>query len=205
MIRTFLVLAALLSGLAVQAADGIVPGKRFAVPFAVDGKPALNFAVVTIDTAGKATLRVVYAKEGKPPDEKFYWLTPRDQPPPDPIPPDPIPPPPPPPPDTKWQVMFYVESGDLDNLPAGQRDMLASLVFRQGLKAKGHALVGVFDRQMVGPDGKIPERFQAWYRAIEGDPLPRVGIAPLSGGDVLDFPLPANEAALWKLLETGGK
>ena len=44
-----------------------------------------------------------------------------------------------------------------------------------------------------------------WWRAVDGDPLPRIALAPLDGGDISDYPLPANKEELWAMLEGGVK
>jgi len=108
------------------------------------------------------------------------------------------PPPPPPPPDEKKQYVFFVETADLDNLPKAQRDMLASLTLRDELAAKGHKFLGQWD-----DDTQPTANQQAWYDAIQGDPMPRIAVAPVNGGSIVDYPLPANAAELRKLLGGG--
>lgn len=89
------------------AAEGIRPGVHFAVPFAVDGESTINRATVTVDAAGKATLRVLYVK-GQSIAELTYTLT-RDgepEPGPDPQPdPKPEPEPEPTPPENLWAII----------------------------------------------------------------------------------------------------
>jgi hypothetical protein len=46
----------------------------------------------------------------------------------------------------------------------------------------------------------VPANLKPYWDAIQGDPLPRVAIAPLGGGAVRDFPMPADSVALYKLL-----
>jgi hypothetical protein len=130
-----------------------------------------------------------------------------------PDPPDPDPDPDPPlPPVSKWQVMFFHEADQLDNLPTAQVDILSGRVFREALEAKGHSFEGCYDVSAVaktgrtcGPMGCVTPTapdFAPWWAAVKGDPMPRIAIAPLSGGDVRDFPLPADAAAVFKLLES---
>jgi hypothetical protein len=109
----------------------------------------------------------------------------------------PSPPEPAPLPGAKFQVAFLIESGDLDNLPAAQRAMLASLTLRDDLARRGHHFVGVLERDQAN---SAPAALAPFYAAVEGDPFPRVAIAPLAGGDVIDKPLPADQAALYQLL-----
>jgi hypothetical protein len=110
----------------------------------------------------------------------------------------------PPQPNIKFQVMFFMESGQLDNLSDAQRNMLASLVFRDGIRQKGHVLVGIWDKDLTDPNNKIPERYKPYFDVINGKTLPRICIAPVDGGTIQDYPLPADEAGFWALL-TGGK
>lgn len=129
-----------------------------------------------------------------------------------PNPPDP-PDPPAPNPTAKWQVMFFLESTDVDDLPAGQIELISSLAFRQSLEAAGHRFMGRYDRDSVmetrstcngttcRPYLAVKSDLAPWWGAVKGDPLPRLAIAPIDGGDIRDFPMPADEAALYKLLE----
>ena len=122
---------------------------------------------------------------------------------PGPNPPDPPDPPDPPPPDQKWQVVIVYEMNDLDNLPGSQQAIISGLVFRKALADAGHALVpgGIVDQHIKDKDGKVPTPLVAYLEACEGDPLPRICIAPFSGGDVRDYPLPITEAGVLELLE----
>lgn len=115
--------------------------------------------------------------------------------------PDPLPDPPPPP-GQKWQVVFIYERDQLDNLLRGQQLVLSSLVFRSRLEKAGHKLVGIVDQHIkdVSKGGVLAP----FFAAVKGDPLPRMCIAPLKGGKILDFPF-ADEAEVFKLLETGGR
>ncbi|HUT88707.1 MAG TPA: hypothetical protein VMY37_04375 [Thermoguttaceae bacterium] len=114
-----------------------------------------------------------------------------------PTPPDP---PVPPPVDRKYQVAFFLKALDLENLPQGQQTILGSLTLREELKKRGHVLLGVYDKDCTGPGG-LPEKLKPWWKSIEGDALPRVALAPIDGGEIRDYPLPADPTALWKLLE----
>jgi hypothetical protein len=132
---------------------------------------------------------------------------------PGPNPPVPPIPPVPPNPTAKWQVAFFFQSETLDNLPSGQRDMISGRVFRDSLTAKGDAYLGGFDVDTMAKtirrcDGTkcytvyaVPADLVAFWDAVKGDPLPRIAIAPLDGGDVRDFPMPMDVAAFWALLE----
>ena len=119
-----------------------------------------------------------------------------------PDPPDP-PPPPPPPPGQKWQVVIVFERTQLPNLPRGQQVIIGSLTFRERLAKAGHRLVAVVDQHTAGAGGKRPAELAAYLAACEGDPVPRICLAPIGGGKVLDFPLPADEEAVLALLEKG--
>lgn len=121
----------------------------------------------------------------------------------EPIPP---PPPPPPPPDQKWQVVIIYELDDRDNYSRGQQVILTSLEFRARLKKEGHRLVpgGIVDQDVIDADGAIAKELAPYFSASEGDPLPRICIAPLGGGRVLDFVLPETEQAVFDLLNRKG-
>ena len=159
--------------------------------------------------------------EGDPGDYAVIYLPPGDgQPvvqrvtlggvkPPDPQP-DPEPDPQPPPQPAKWQVAIFVESADLDTMPLPQLEITSSLVFRKTLESSGHKLLGVWDKDRPtttvcegGVCRQVPTggKHDAFWAAVSGDPLPRVAIAPLGGGPVQDFPLPATAAELLQLLQ----
>ena len=120
-------------------------------------------------------------------------------------PPDPIDPPLPP--GKKWQVAVVYEKEDAIKLPAAQRLIISGLKFRDKLKAAGHKLVpgGIIDQHIVDADGSVPADLKPYLDAAKGKVMPRLCIAPISGGDVLDFPLPATEADVLELLEKGIK
>ena len=122
-----------------------------------------------------------------------------------PIPPDP------PPVNAKWQVLFFVESADLDSLTLPQLEMVSGLLFRQELNKAGHKFLGTFDKDrssgqtVVSQDGTCltvqrESKYDVWWKAITGKAVPLVAIAPIAGGDIQTFPLPANAAALDRLL-----
>ena len=113
--------------------------------------------------------------------------------------PDPPDPPIPPEPGGPWQILMFHQ-----NLKASsqeQRMLLTSQRIQQEIAKAGHALLGILDVDSSGVGGSRG-KYTDWWRVIEGDPLPRIAIAPLRGGDILDHPLPATEAEFWKLLET---
>ena len=120
-------------------------------------------------------------------------------------PPDPINPPLPP--GKKWQVAVVYEKENAIKLPVAQRLIISSLEFRDKLKVAGHKLVpgGMVDQHIVAADGSIPADLKPYLDAAKGKALPRLCIAPIGGGDVLDFPLPATEVDVLELLEKGKK
>lgn len=132
-----------------------------------------------------------------------------------PLPPDPPDPPDPPTPtDQKWMVVFFYESSDTPKLPAAQQTLLSSLLVRQRLTAAGHKFLACLDKDRdlkyakeCFSDGTcryllVEDQWSDWWDAVVNDPMPRVAIAPLNGGYVQDFLLPANETELNKLLST---
>lgn len=130
----------------------------------------------------------------------------------EPVPPNPPDPPIPPNPTSKWQVAFFYQSDTLDNMSLSQKEMIAGLLFRNDLKSKGHSYLGGFDVDSVAKTVRkcdaakcytiytVPANLKPYWDAIQGDPLPRIAIAPLGGGTVRDFPMPADSTALYKLL-----
>jgi len=118
-----------------------------------------------------------------------------------PAPPPKPPDPPPPPPGRKWQVMFFHQSDQLDNLPLPQRELLAGLAFREELESRGHHFAGAFDVDAVTRSGKGDASHKTWWAAVDGDAMPRVALAPREGGDVIDFPLPADAESLFRILQ----
>lgn len=207
MVRYLVFLALLVAGFA-QAADttGIVPGQEFRIPFQVDGQPLAKGgkAAASIGSDGVGTIRVMFARDGDA-EELFYTITRSDSPTPTPTPgpsptPVPVPKPDPRPVEpAKYQILFFHESGDLDNLTSAQQDMLAGLAFRSGLTAKGHVFLGSLDKNSITAAGG------QWAEWVKGQATPGVCLAPVAGGDVIRIPLPADEAEFWKKLESGGK
>ena len=109
------------------------------------------------------------------------------------------PPPPPPPPNGKWQVMLFYQSSELDNMPLAQRELIAGRKFREDLAKRGHYFAGAFDVDaIVRTSGELT----TWWASVQGDPMPRVAVAPREGGDVAGYPLPADVAEFFKLLES---
>jgi len=117
--------------------------------------------------------------------------------------PDPTPPEPdPPPPGGKKQVVLWVTEQQLDNLPQGQRDILNSLVFRQWLTSGGHVLLEVADPANFS--GSSPGRWGPWLASVAGQSLPAISLAPVGGGPVKTYPLPASVEAAKTLIGGSG-
>ena len=114
-------------------------------------------------------------------------------------PPDPPKPPDPNPADQKHLIMIFYRANLLDNMTRDQRTILTSLSLRQRLKADGHRVVEILDYDAFSA-GSIPERYEPWFRAVKDDPMPRICLAPIEGGVIRDYPLPANQEKLWELL-----
>ncbi len=125
---------------------------------------------------------------------------------PDPEPPDPEPGPNPPDPEPepqpgiKWQIILFYESDDLDDLPLEQRAIILSTDVRRRIETDGHLLHGAFDDDAQDASG-VPDSLRPWWAVIQGDAMPRVALAPRSGGEVKDYPLPADVPAFFQLLE----
>lgn len=130
-----------------------------------------------------------------------------------PQPPDPVDPPDPPPvPMLKWQVGFILEMKDLESMPLSQVELVSGLAFRDELKSKGHVFFRALDRdeqssiiskceEGVCSNVLMGDEYKAWFDAVQGKSGPYVLIAPKAGGKVQAFPLPANRAELYKLLD----
>jgi hypothetical protein len=101
--------------------------------------------------------------------------------------PEPKPPEPEPRPDQKYQVVILIESGNLDDLPSGQLEIVASRKFRAALQAAGHQLVAIVDR-----DTPPSDRLRPFFAAASGKSPPLLLRAPLAGGQIEAIPLPAN-------------
>lgn len=118
--------------------------------------------------------------------------------------PDPGPDPPDPPtPGGKYQLVFWYTEQQLDNLPQGQRDILTSLVFRDWLRSQGHVLVEVLDPANFG--AVVPDKWKPWVNSILNQPLPRISLSPVEGGQVTSYQLPADMEACKKLLAAPGR
>lgn len=136
-----------------------------------------------------------------------------------PAPPDPVDPvdpddpvEPPKPPMLKWQVGFILEMKDLEKMPLSQVELVSGLAFRDELKSKGHTFVRAWDKDEKSvlisscEDGVCNNRltgdvYEAWFNAVKDKSGPFVLIASPKGGKVQAFPLPANRADLYKLLD----
>lgn len=116
--------------------------------------------------------------------------------------PDPLPPPPP---GDKYQIVIVYESNERENLPSGQQVILSSLTFREELKKAGHKLVegGIVDQHIKDAGGKVHATLAPFFNACKGKKLPRLCLAPLKGGTIVTYPLPADEVGVFKIL--GGK
>ena len=112
---------------------------------------------------------------------------------------DPPPDPPGPLPGQKYQLVLFVAADNLDQMDPSQRHLVTSLNVRTGLREHGHHLVQVIDNDQIREG--VPTKWVPFVEAVMGDALPRVAIAPVEGGAVSDYPLPANYLALLKFLE----
>ena len=108
--------------------------------------------------------------------------------------PDPIEPQP----GQKFQVVVFLAADKLDEMEPAQRNIATSLTFRRELAETGHKLKQVIDDDQIRAG--VPAKWLPWVQAVMGDPLPRYAIAPIRGGKIRDFPLPANGDALIKEL-----
>jgi len=122
-----------------------------------------------------------------------------DAPDPEPDPDPPLPPDPEPEPGGPWQILMFHESSQLPETPLSQRILLVSSNIQEKLASRGHVLLGIFDVDSSGSDD-TKGKYADWWRSIEGDPLPRIALSGMEGGKIFDYPLPADEAAFWKLL-----
>ena len=111
---------------------------------------------------------------------------------------DPVLPQPPGPATGPKHLVFFVEADNLDQMPPAQRYLVNSLQARQNLLAKGHRLILVMDDDQL--ESPTTGKWKPWIDSVRGDKLPRVGIAPAEGGDVLDYPLPVDWKHLMELL-----
>ena len=112
--------------------------------------------------------------------------------------PDPTPDPTPGPVGPK-QMMFFVISNDLDQLPLGQRVILTSLNVRKNLEDKGHKFLLVVDDGQINEG--VPSEYLAWIKAAKDKDLPLIAIAPKEGGKIVTYPMPKDYKELLELLE----
>ena len=103
-------------------------------------------------------------------------------------------PPDPPEPSGPWQIMMFYDAQYLDDYQPEKRLLLNSLILRDKLEADGHVFLEALEKSDIR-DG-VPSRYTPWVNAVLNDPLPRIALAPLEGGKVMDFPLPENVEAL---------
>ncbi len=139
----------------------------------------------TVSPPATATYTLVAQAEGLPTETAQRVLTVTDKPPP-----------------TKWQVMIVTETANLDNLARRQQAMISGLVFRQALEAKGHKWLPSADQDAAKD---APEAYKPWFEAAKNKPRPTLLLAPVQGGDIKGYPLPADEAAFWDFVEKGVK
>lgn len=112
--------------------------------------------------------------------------------------PDPPNPPDPPVPGGPYQIMMFYDADQLDNLPAGQRELLTSLSLRQSLVSAGHVVLEILDESSISSN--TPSKYKAFFDSVRGDQLPRIALAPKAGGKVDDYPLPESVEKLMQLL-----
>ena len=108
-------------------------------------------------------------------------------------------PPPPPPNDGPFKIWF-VETGDRTNLPAGQRNLLASLVYRQRLEALGHDYQETLFPHIIDSP---PDRLSNVARAVReaSVSLPAVVLEDIQGGAIKVIAMPADYETLAKELD----
>lgn len=106
-------------------------------------------------------------------------------------------PPKPPTPGGPYQVVMFYDEQQLDDLPVAQRDLLTSMVAQGKIAQAGHVVQGVLSVQSIG---STTGPLAPFIKEVQGDPLPRIAVAPKSGGVVRDYPLPASLADLEALL-----
>lgn len=94
------------------------------------------------------------------------------------------------------EVLIFRESADTPSLPAGQQEIVASLLIRDQLAARGHVLLGVFD-----PDDKPPAELADWWTAAGEAAPPLLLDRPAGGGPIRVAALPEDPAALFHHLE----
>lgn len=126
-------------------------------------------------------------------EEAEFKVTTEDSPdPPDPNPdPDPDPGP--------KQLMFFYHPDKLDNYSRGQRALFIGLSARDKLEKAGHVFLEAVDVRRLG---ELPERFDAWEKAVSDVDMPAVAWAPKEGGEIAHAAtVPADYDGLLELLE----
>jgi len=130
---------------------------------------------------------------------------------------------PPKPDKLNWQVKLFTDKDLEDNLTMDQVALLNGLKFRDDLKERGDLFLGQYNitadvvrswplkQYKKGCEtGKCyftvehapPEELgQEWWDHVRGKEMPRIAFAPIEGGQIQDFPLPANEDEAFKLIE----
>lgn len=108
-------------------------------------------------------------------------------------------------PSEKKQVVIMINPTRRDNLRRSQQMMLASLTFRGRLKAAGHQLVGIVDREIKDKEGNTHKSLIPFRNACGTKPLPQLCTAPLGGGRVTCVPLPLTEAEVLDTLTRGSR
>jgi len=152
-------------------------------------------AVTFTDGSGKEITIQSFLGSGFVSEEAGFKVL--GDPPPGPDPDDP----PGPTPGGKYQIVYFLKAEELREMPAGQRYLLTSLKARKDLEALGHKVVQIIDDDAIS-DG-VPSRWLPWVKTVINDPLPRVAFAPTEGGEIQDYPLPADYDALVALLGGG--
>jgi hypothetical protein len=102
------------------------------------------------------------------------------------------------PPVGKSQLVIFLVADQIDKLPNPQRELATSLKVRKDLRDLGHNFVQVIDDSEI-KDG-VPAKWTPWIKAVMGKALPQVALAPIGGGPIVTYPLPADYAGLLKLL-----
>ena len=146
--------------------------------------------VTFTDGAGNPITITSYLGHGMVNEEAMFKITGGD--------PGPDPPNPGPNPGQKYQLMFFLQADELDKMPPAQRELATSLSIRKDLAERGHRFLMVVDDDQI--TGDAPEKYRPWIKAVEGDPLPRIAMAPIEGGKIIDLPMPRDYQELMELL-----
>lgn len=107
----------------------------------------------------------------------------------------------------KLDVLLIEESADRTKLPAAQRAVLTSGTFRKWLTEHGHAFVGLVDvNGLKDRTGQPPAAMVPYLNSFAAAkiPLPAVVLRYSGREKYAAFPLPADEAAMIKLLQSQG-